>query len=337
MRNKIFILIYLFCSTLSISQIEIGGDLKVNSTGKLMKNNNQFIMRESAEIELFLPIKGDSEGNLQLELPSDDNFFIKKMYLENHFPKYDISMGRQPVSWGFGSLLNPIDYTLGAESMEEETSSKNIDAFKFYYPIGWSDSITLVVSDENYKPKLGIRGRKLIKGYDITGNIITNTNSEETRFGFSGKGDLKNIGVYGSYGYNLDKSDYNLVLGMDYSFMVSDLNKLSIQGEYLKDNTGFFQGILSEYVGEAKKVGEDVIAGILSYNIDDFSNVRILSITDISEDISSIMGLEYSNQIGSALDIKLGSFFFLSQDKLWGIPDDQAANGNIFSEVKYSF
>ena len=71
-------------------------------------------------------------------------YFTKKLYLKNRFDNFHLTVGRQPISWSFGSLLNPVDYTLGAVALDEESSSKYTDAVLVYVPINWNSGVDIV-------------------------------------------------------------------------------------------------------------------------------------------------------------------------------------------------
>ena len=136
-----------------------------------------------------------------------DRLFLEKLYWKHKFKKLHLTIGRQPISWSFGSLLNPVDYELGALALEQEFSVKYQNALEAYCPLNWNTSISLVVSNPGDARdwKIGLRGRALINDFDITAHYILEHISpgaaDDYRFGITAKGDVGSFGVYGSIGY----------------------------------------------------------------------------------------------------------------------------------------
>ena len=168
--------------------VELGGELHVLWQGSLLDDGEfDSDLTESLDLELFLPPLGSSEVRygfvvtkpLQGLLADEEaSCFTKKLYLKHRFDDFHFTVGRQPVSWPFGSLLNPVDYTLGAVALDEETSSKYTDAVLVYVPINWNSGLDIVGSfpsgfaGDLDQLKWGVRGRWRIHGYDLTVNYV---------------------------------------------------------------------------------------------------------------------------------------------------------------------
>ena len=196
-------------------------------------DRNSFTAAWGDRDQLRLPDRHPLQG---LTAGKEASYFTKKLYLRRKFDRFHLTVGRQPVSWSFGSLLNPVDYTLGAVALDEENNSKYTDAVEVYTPLNWNSSLSLVTSFpagfdlEAEKMKWGVRGRFGVKGYDLTVNyvreaaVLAGAAAELTglreaggavgdvaallpgilprqRAGFAFKGDLGEIGFYGAYGH----------------------------------------------------------------------------------------------------------------------------------------
>ena len=112
-------------------------------------------LTESLRLELFVPPIGGNELRYEFLLTrplqgilsaEETSYFPRKLYLKRKLGKVSLTLGRQPISWSFGSLLNPVDYTLGAMALEEERSSKFTDAVAVYLPLNWNSGIDLAAS-----------------------------------------------------------------------------------------------------------------------------------------------------------------------------------------------
>ena len=213
----LFIIIFLLVLIPVSAKIDIGGEVNTSLVGILDNQGNiSGYLQESLDLELFLPSFDDTQAKYEIYLYNHPlsggfDYLLKKLYLKHKFEKFHLTVGRQPISWSFGSMLNPVDFSLGAMVMDEETGSKYQNAIEAYYPINWNSSITAIAAFPNgfENMKWGLRGRTMLEGYDLTLNYVREPeeNSAETmipvsqRIGISAKGDLGPFGIYGALGY----------------------------------------------------------------------------------------------------------------------------------------
>ncbi len=208
-------------------------------------------LQEGLDLELFLPSFDDTQAKFEIYLYSNPlsggfDYLIKKLYLKHKFEKFHLTVGRQPISWSFGSMLNPVDFSLGAMVMDEETGAKYQNAIEGYVPLNWNTSISVVAAfpENSQDIKWGLRGRTLIKGYDLTLNYVQEPEKEimgtitpaSKRIGLTTKGDLGPFGVYGALGYYFSENNdgsFAYLIGGDYSYFFEAGNKIYFQLEYL--------------------------------------------------------------------------------------------------------
>ncbi len=325
-------LLLLILSIPANAGLDIGGEIKtavglsVNRDGKTNNFNRQEI-----NFKIYPPAYGNTDAKFEIKLYHDSltkksDYFVKKLYIEHRFDKFQLTAGRQPVSWSFGSLLNPVDYNTGAVVMEETTNGKFINAVEGYIPINWNSGITAVISfpDNSEELKWGLRNRFGYNGYDINLNIIHEAEMQISglvipstdRIGLFFKGDLGPVGLYGAVGYydneNLKTTTY--LLGTDYSYSLNyGSNKLSFQLEYLNLEPENLDNIIGSivpviYTGSEQRV--DFILGNVNYTINNFSSVSLMGISYI-EDGSTLLIPSYKNQLGSNLDIHVRGGLYL--------------------------
>lgn len=240
------------------AEISFGGQIKISTSGMINEDNEiSSNLSETLDLEVFIPSIGDTDARVQFVVQNPINtetaiggllnsgttnrINTKKLYLKHRFNNFYLTVGRQPISWSFGSLLNPVDFSLGAVALDQESMGKYQDAAEIYYPINWNSGIEVVAahSPSSYTSdyKWAVRGRTGIGGYDLTlnyvkeptldigfindiisdygssipDNISTNINNilnqigtqqlSVDRAGFTAKGDLGPIGAYTSAGY----------------------------------------------------------------------------------------------------------------------------------------
>ena len=233
----LFIILFLLGSISIFAKLDIGGELNMTLSGAFFQESEALAYPQgSLDFELYIPPFESNQIKSAVYLYTDPttgqlDFMFKKLYIKHKFDKLQLTVGRQPISWSFGSMLNPVDFTLGSVVMDEEAGSKYLNAIETYYPINWNSSITAIAAFpkgfENMK--WGLRGRTTLEGYDLTLNYVREAeeNSAETmipisqRIGISAKGDLGPFGVYGALGYYLKDDDDNSIvylIGGDYSY-----------------------------------------------------------------------------------------------------------------------
>jgi len=322
-KSLIFILTItlLFTTTTALaSSYQFGGEVSTGLNSVFFDEKNINSIYETINLNLDF-------NNANFEITGSNNngkqefkINLKKAYVRHKFKGTRVTLGRQPISWSFGSLINPIDYSLGAEALDEETSAKYVDAVEFHYPINWYSNVSFVTEFNNSYDKYGFRARTLIKDYDVSFNYVAQdaVESDINRWGLSLKGDIKNAGVYGSYtniNYKTPMvSDVNtqaFMVGTDESYFLNQGfgNRLYMQGEYhlVEKNEGL--AVLIESLAGAgigldyrKFLGGDEYLDIfltnVNYSINDFSSIGFFTLTSL-EDGSTALIPNYSNQLST--------------------------------------
>ena len=346
------------------AKIDIGGEVNTSLVGILDNQGNiSGYLQESLDLELFLPSFDDTQAKYEIYLYNHPlsggfDYLLKKLYLKHKFEKFHLTVGRQPISWSFGSMLNPVDFSLGAMVMDEETGSKYQNAIEAYYPINWNSSITAIAAFPNgfENMKWGLRGRTMLEGYDLTLNYVREPeeNSAETmipvsqRIGISAKGDLGPFGIYGALGYYFkdnDDGDLAYLIGGDYSYFFEAGNKIYFQLEYLsikKDNLfsilgSFFSGNITNNLDN--HVG--LLLGLANYEINEFSQVSLMAISSLN-DGSMIIMPGYHNQLNNNLSFNLNIAIYSGKEgTLFGSTVSEVAQqmpkGMIEVGLSYSF
>ncbi|MBA2132937.1 hypothetical protein [Capillibacterium thermochitinicola] len=354
MRKFAVVLFLVLCGILAATPVwavEAGGRVKFAYSGTWVENGDfSDELNDHLDLELYLPPVGKTELSYAFRVGApfqgllageEATYFTKKLYLKHRFSRFHLTVGRQPVSWSFGSMLNPVDYTIGAEALETENQSKYTDAVEAYLPLNWNSGLALVASFptgfdlETEKMKWGVRGRFGVKGYDLTINYVQEPETAgpgghgqgwpglppfpRQRVGLTFKGDLGPIGVYGAYGryFGGEPAQSNsYLLGVDYSYNVDYYRKLTMQLEYL----GLDGGNLAQLLGPLIMMGSgkertNLLTGTLAYPIDDFSVFSLTAIASLGGDKYLVMP-SYQNTLPGNIDLDLNCEFYLRESKL---------------------
>ncbi|MEA1939508.1 MAG: hypothetical protein U9N03_02465, partial [Candidatus Caldatribacteriota bacterium] len=332
----LIIIIILLLTTSASARIDIGGELKVSLINSLYRESNMSAYPQaSLDLESYIPPFDNNQIKSSVYLyfsptTSKLDFMFKKLYLKHKFDKLHLTVGRQPVSWSFGSMLNPVDFTLGSMVMDEESGSKYQNAIEAYVPINWNTSITAIAAFpegiENLK--WGLRGRTMFEGYDFTLNYVREPEMNKAgsiipinqRIGFSTKGDLGPFGAYTAIGYNfedINSGDFSFLAGGDYSYYFESESKIYFQLEYLSIR----KKRLSSLLGSLALVNNtndseskiNFLLSRISYDINEFSAISLFTISSLN-DFSTIIMPNYSNQLNNNLSFNCNFAYFSGKE-----------------------
>jgi len=330
------IIIFLLVSIPISAKVDIGGELAASLISIIDDQGNITVYpQQSLDLELFLPTLNNTQAKFEIYLFNNTmsggfDYLIKKLYLKHKFDKLHLTLGRQPISWSFGSMLNPVDFTLGAMVMDEETGAKYQDAIEAYIPLNWNSSVLLVAAfpEASQYTKWGLRGRTMIEGYDLTLNYVREPEMDfmgtiipaSQRVGFTAKGDLGPIGIYGALGYYFkDNNDGDLayLIGGDYSYFFEAGNKIYFQLEYLSMKEERLSSLLGSLAwldnGMDSESNTNLLLTRTSYDINEFSAVSLFTISSLN-DLSTIIMPNYSNQISNNLTFNCNFTFFSGKE-----------------------
>ncbi len=261
----------LFFLTLAASAqaVTLGGELQVS--GSLAQSNNTWStsLRGGGTVEVYFPRSSAVEPRLVLQgsLTDESNggadLGIKYLYLRRRINAGQITVGRQPVSWSYGAMLNLLDYGLGIEDLAAETITPGVDGLRYLHSLGQGRSLQTVLSfpdlsdrawdDLGYGARLRLPGRGYDLGFMASSQPVTvltegMTNSAELvmasdrlwRVGTTYRGDVGEVGAFGGIGFfrlqDSNRSDILLQLGFDYSWALGEFGErtLFLQAEYFR-------------------------------------------------------------------------------------------------------
>lgn len=380
MRILLTVSLLLLC--MAVWAVEAGGSYELEANG-VINSDTSFVydIFERADIEIFIPKIFNQELKCQFvvnsplkSFVSSDSLsvFIKKLYLRLNLKYAYITVGRQPVSWSFGSIFNPVDYTLGSFAMNEENDSRFTDAAELYLPINWNSGISGIVSVptgltgsmDGIHPKIGARLRFGVKGFDVTMNYVREADTEsdvlpenpltrfmpQKRIAGTVKGDILGWGVYSAVGCffeapdtayymgTLDGAYTNLLIGCDYSFYTDANTKMVFQAEYIGLNVGFLSSSVRSALlkMDSSDTWIDIISASLSWPIDDFNSLTVFTVINY-EDLSFIVSPVYQTILPLNIDLQASMFVLGGDDGTLFAPSGAVPFGSAQIKIGYRF
>lgn len=382
--RKLAIIAFLISILLTYPQgllaMEVGGQVDILWSG-VFQGDGHFDseLTESLDLELFLPPLASSEVRYEFlvtkplqGLFSDNevSYFTKKLYIKYRSEHFHLTLGRQPISWSFGSLLNPVDYTLGAVALDEESNRKYTDALEIYIPVNWNSGVDMVVSfPGGFDPALnrvkwGTRGRLGIKGFDVTLNYVQEPASSGAergdstgtlglpsgsssrlfprhRVGATIKGDIGGFGIYGSVGRYFKEgmeSSTSYLVGADYSYDLDYLTKITLQVEYLglqpdSLEAGLKTSLLKMNPSDTRL---NLLMGRVSYPLDEFSSISLLTMVN-ANDGSLVVGPSYQTVLPYNLELTLGGLVAIGREDTLFAPGGLMPHAAVSLGLSYAF
>lgn len=365
------LLLYALCIIIAagITAFETGGEAEIK-TALYMDNDNTFDYEfmESALIELFLPDIGKHDMKCEFEIFKPlqgmspyhtTEIFFRKLYMRFDMKYFKLTIGRQPVSWSYGSMLNTVDYTLGSVALDEEYNSKYTDAAEIYIPINWNSGLGIIgsfpggVCNDMECIKWGTRLRAGISGYDITLNYVNEADTAmntaflpldiipDQRAGLTFKGDIGDIGIHGSAGYYFDSISNGFMsytLGMDYSFYMNYNTQVLLQAEYMGIETDRFPPYITEGILRMDSTDNriDIFICTVNYPFDEFSSITVTGILD-ADDYSLMLSPIYQILLPYNLDLKISVFAFLGRENTLFSSGNLNSRASSLISLKYSW
>ena len=330
--------------SIPVTAADIGGKASLISNLTYAESELKNSLAAELELEWFLPydfpLDIQNRAVISLDEAAEDKFdlWFKKLYLRQKVGPLTAKIGRQPISWSYGALINPVDYSLGAENLEEESRAKFVDGLELYYPINWGSGLSFIATnlEDQKEHKWALRGRTTLRGYDLTASYVRTPAKESgeqdfERYGLTAKGDLGPLGVYGAYSLWQDNEiDYDIYqIGTDYSYNFLAGSQLYLQAEYLRlegltgdlsafDLFNFESSTANEARDSNNKNNLDFINTNLSYEIDEFSSIGIMTVSFL-DDGSTLFIPNYSYLFSSNFLLELrGSIAAGSEEEVLG-------------------
>lgn len=362
----VFALFSLLLGSSAAGAVDIGGAVETSLVGTVTGAGKiEPRLENKINLQFHLPREARTNARLEVELQQGEKVtgaLVKSLYIRQRFDRAHLTVGRQPVSWSFGALFNPVDFNPGAEALEEETAGKFVDAVEVYIPVAWNAGISLLSAFPSTAddPKWGARVRGGFGGYDLAVNYVWEPAQKitwpglgeisfptEQRLGFTVKGDLGPVGVYGALGFTRPeggKASRSLLAGVDYSRVLRYIHPLSVQVEYvgLEAGTPLFPGRLGIPVISTNPVDENInlAAGRVSYGIDDFTTIGLLAVTGL-DDQSLVLMPSCETYLGSNVMLTVrGGIYRGEEGTLFGPPPGtgrKAVRGAFAVSLQYPF
>ncbi len=309
----------------NLNALDIGGKMEFFG-GAAYTDEIQLQFDGISELEFYLP----SSRNVDLRLvlrgtlsnsPSAGDIGIKYAYLRYHTDNGHITTGRQPISWSYGAMFNPLSYGFALDGFAGRSLTPEVDGFRVFRSLGDRSSLQGVISFPNGAAahsledlSYGARLRVPIPGHDISTQVIFSNSL--LRIGGTYRGDVGPVGIYSASGYLLETDDitHDVMIqgGFDYSRRIGheyEEKTLYFQAEYMRfimKNLG--DGVLDPLqqliTGTSISAIYDLLSMVSTLELSYFSQAGIAVITETSNWMT-VVNPFFLTEIGGGFELRL--------------------------------
>ncbi len=200
---------------------------------------------------------------------------LDRAYVDLHFKKFDMSIGKQRVALGVSYLWAPLDIFNRINLLEPKEEKPGANAFKLYIPLGPASALTGVFSpgSDTGSSSSAFRAQTQVFRVDSAITFIRSGSNDLSVYGLDLRGEnLIGWWIEGGYLQSHNNSDIKLVVGCDYTFSLG--NGLYWLNEFYYDSTGAKNPIDYNYEmllsGKRFTLGRTYLFSLLNYSISQY-------------------------------------------------------------------
>lgn len=167
-----------------------------------------------------------------------DYLSVDRLYLDAYLPVFDLRVGRQPVQWGSGLMMNPTDPFPEVLFNEPWKPRRGVNAARMTVPIGDKHQFQAVVGiDDRFRRMRGaVRATANVARTDISLVGAYRQEGNHSLVGLDIKGTL-GVGFWFEGALHVGDSLYEeLSVGVDYSVPV--LDNIVVAAQYYRNGSG---------------------------------------------------------------------------------------------------
>jgi len=169
--------------------------------------------------------------------PGHEISILDRAYVDFYSSRFDLTIGRQRISWGTSYIWAPLDVFNRVNLIEPKGEREGVNAVRVYVPFGRLSGASAAFAPEGDIPdsRKGIRVFSNLYGVDLGLSFITGRN--ERLLGMDLRGDLE-VGWWAEIVrlWEGDGAVLKGVMGLDYTFEAG--NGLYVLCEYYHDESG---------------------------------------------------------------------------------------------------
>lgn len=276
----------------------------------------------------FLPFDSlniDGETVHSMPISFLDSIYMDNLYINAAFPRFDVTLGRQPISLGTGYAWNPLDIFNQKELVDPTYEQPGVHAVRLEYYINEKCIVDFILSpDTNFTQPSGmIQVKSNVASFDYSVNVArknhlypfwededaVSTHRETSFIGGSFTGEISEYGMWGEALWSLSSNNSagDVSYGLDHTFN----NGLYVMLEGYHNSLGAEKDglydfhYLNYFSGETKSLMQNYLFSLLSKQINEYVSCSVFIFGNLDD--NSFM---YAPQLSWEIlqDVSLSAF-----------------------------
>jgi hypothetical protein len=246
--------------------------------------------------------------------------------------QYDLTLGKQALTWGSGLLLNPTDLFFQSAPGDPWQERPGVWSIRHVQDISEESSLTTVLAlDDDCCKTVGIaRFEWTMDTWDLATQAGWRQEHNEVSIGVDVKGDVE-VGVWleamVTYGVDLDHWQFDGELGVDYTFDL--LNGLYLAVEWLHSGAGVEEDYLMSLLGGKMNersvfLGLDYAVALARLTFSSDWAFSLVSVNNVRDPSGSLVG-QLTWMVSGWIEFIVGG--------AWSYGDSESEYGLSFSDA----
>jgi hypothetical protein len=277
----------------------------------------------------YYPLAGNGNNQRSDDIPFvlRDTLLVDNAFLEFHYQRFDLTVGRQQISPGLGYAWNPADIFNQKDPMDPTYEQTGVDALRLDVSLPGDLALMVVLKPEEdwasttsylrLKVYPGQFDLGVLYGHTLYHDALSNADVSRNMVGGLVEGEFLGFGLRTECVANfLDRTESGLkleyIIGADYTFH----NSLYVLLEYLHNEFGteYDKTSFSDYsaylAGERKSLNRDYAFVMAMYPVGSLTDVSLSLISNL-EDSSVVANPQLVYRVVEDVEISMmGSIFF---------------------------
>jgi len=275
-------------------------------------NSQKYFGKTEWDFFDFLPydsVQIENGAIYSMPVSISDTLYLENLYARLNFTKFDLTIGRQPISLGTGYAWNPLDIFNRKDLLDPTYEQPGVDAVRLEIPLGDRAGVDLIAAQEDSTKDYTkmIQFKTGIGYFDFTINYaryfhlfpywrVMDIMTTHTTSNFYGGSFVGQIGEFGVWGESIRSSEFifgytEYVIGSDHTFD----NGVYIMAEYFHNTLGAtnkelsFYNYFHSYSGDSKSLMQNYLFALTMFTVNDFISGSLMVFGNLDDGSFSIV------------------------------------------------
>jgi len=280
--------------------VKVGANLNIQR----FYGQNKWNMFDFLPERIWLPLFGDSA---EYTVPLPDTLYLDNVFIKLHFPRFDLTAGKQQISLGTGYAWNPLDIFNQKQLLDPTYEQTGVTALRAEIPLADRLLVDFILSPkEDWESSVRFARVKMgVRSFDVTASaglfrwertgLDTATFQEEvlsnqrTMIGGAAVGELLGVGLWVEGAWNVlgEGDDFpEYLAGLDHTFDFGTY----LLAEYYHNGSGVaerdsleFNHFLYSIGGQTHSLMQDYAFVVIHHPLTDLISLGLLGFANLND------------------------------------------------------